>query len=307
MKRTIIFLFFCSGIIQTASAQSDSLSFLRGHWQTRHIARGIQLRRCSFDHDLFGASQNISVLEVTLRHHNHLDVEANPSRLETTSEFGRDHDALAALNGTFFDMKNGGSVDYIRMDGDALNETRLNKNDTRALHQKAAIVVRGSSVSLEQWDGSPAWEDHLSGEDIMVTGPLLILHHQRVKMDTSAFSRLRHPRSAIARQGKKVLLITVDGRNNRAAGMSLQELASILTWLHADWAVNLDGGGSSTLWVKGIDSSGVVNYPSDNKQMKRSPDYKPGTDLDNLAADTQKWDHTGERPVANVLLVNKKK
>jgi exopolysaccharide biosynthesis protein len=47
--------------------------------------------------------------------------------------------------------------------------------------------------------------------------------------------------------------------------------------LGCEYALNLDGGGSSTAWVAG---KGIVNYPSDNK----------------------KWDHQGERSVATALL-----
>ena len=88
--------------------------------------------------------------------------------------------------------------------------------------------------------------------------------------------------------------------------MSLSELASFLKWMGMDDAVNLDGGGSTTMWVKGFADGGVVNHPSDNPKMTASKNYKPGMDLDNFPA-SEKWDREGERTVANVLLVNKKK
>jgi exopolysaccharide biosynthesis protein len=116
----------------------------------------------------------------------------------------------------------------------------------------------------------------------------------------------RHPRTAVAIKDDKILLITVDGRNEKAAGMSLFELAGFLKWIKAGDAVNLDGGGSTTLWVRGYAEGGVVNHPSDNRKMEQSKDYKPGMDLDNFPA-SDKWDRSGERPVANVLLVNRKK
>jgi hypothetical protein len=40
--------------------------------------------------------------------------------------------------------------------------------------------------------------------------------------------------------------------------------------------------------------------------MMKTADYKPGMDLDNLAADTTRWDHGGERKVANVIVVRKR-
>jgi len=306
MKHTWLFLVYALCTL-SCLAQQDSVTFMHAQWNVQKIAPGITLKQCWFDHSLYGSSQNISILEIKLTKKNKLDVEADAVRLKPTSAFGMEHDALAAVNGTFFDMKNGGSVDYIRLDGNMLNATKAGKNNVRALHQRSAIVISGKKVSIRKWDGSADWENQLPGEDVIETGPLLVEHHQRTLLDTTSFYVMRHPRTAVALKGNKVLLITVDGRNKRAAGMSLSELAGIIQWLKADAGINLDGGGSTTLWVNHFPDRGVVNYPSDNKKMEKSAQYKTGTDLDNLAADEQKWDHTGERPVANVIVVNSKK
>ena len=79
-----------------------------------------------------------------------------------------------------------------------------------------------------------------------------------------------------------------------------------LKWMKADDAINLDGGGSTTLWVNGYAEGGIVNHPSDNRKMEQSAAYKSGMDLDNFPA-SEKWDRSGERPVANVLIVRRKK
>lgn len=75
------------------------------------------------------------------------------------------------------------------------------------------------------------------------------------------FSSARHPRSAIAlsRDSTQLMLVVVDGRRPWSVGMSLTELGDALIALGASQALNLDGGGSSALWVEGE----VVNYPSD--------------------------------------------
>jgi exopolysaccharide biosynthesis protein len=233
-------------------------------------------------------------------------VAAEPKVLKPASEFGTAEHAVAAINGTFFNMKNGGSEDYIRLDGQALNETHIGKNGKRSFHQRSAIVIDGHKVSIQAWDGSEDWESKLKGEDVMVTGPLLLDDEKRVPLDSITFNTARHPRTALAIKGNKVLLITVDGRNERSAGMSLYELASVLKWLKANDGINLDGGGSTTMWVNGLQDGGVVNHPSDNKKTMKTADYKPGMDLDNLAADTTRWDHGGERKVANVIVVRKR-
>jgi exopolysaccharide biosynthesis protein len=88
------------------------------------------------------------------------------------------------------------------------------------------------------------------------------------------FSAVRHPRTAIgfSRDSSRVFLVAVDGRRESGVGMSLVELARLMLTLGAFEAINLDGGGSTTMVVDG----GVVNSPSDK---------------------------TGERPVGSALLV----
>jgi exopolysaccharide biosynthesis protein len=54
-------------------------------------------------------------------------------------------------------------------------------------------------------------------------------------------------------------MFVVDGRRPWSVGMSLAELGDALLSLGAWDAMNLDGGGSSALWIRGA----VVNYPSD--------------------------------------------
>lgn len=303
-RSCLVLLLFHSLLSQ---AQTDSLTIVNAKWETRKLASGVKLKHAWFDHSLFGASQNINILEVKLNGKNEVDVEAEPQQLKPTSQFGVVHQALAGVNGTFFDMKNGGSVDYIRLNGQMLHQNKLSKKQSRLFHQKAAVITNRGQVRIEAWDGTPGWEAQLQGEDVMVTGPLLLDKGQRVALDSTAFYTVRHPRTAVALKGNKLLLITVDGRNERAAGMSLYELASLLKWLDADKGVNLDGGGSTTMWVEGFPNEGIVNHPSDNKKMMQSATFKPGMDLDNFAADTQRWDHGSERPVANVLLISRKK
>ncbi len=80
----------------------------------------------------------------------------------------------------------------------------------------------------------------------------------------SAFSDNRHPRTAVGVTAEgKLLLVTVDGRQPMAAGMTLYELARLMIDLGATDAINLDGGGSTTLAVRG---GLVINSPSEGKQ-----------------------------------------
>jgi exopolysaccharide biosynthesis protein len=76
-----------------------------------------------------------------------------------------------------------------------------------------------------------------------------------------SFGEQRHPRTAVGITADgRLLWVTVDGRQAPYSdGMSLAELADLMARLGARDAVNLDGGGSTTMVVRGV----VVNRPSD--------------------------------------------
>jgi exopolysaccharide biosynthesis protein len=79
-----------------------------------------------------------------------------------------------------------------------------------------------------------------------------------------------------------VYFIVIDGRfPGQADGATIPEAAFIARVLGLHDALNLDGGGSSTLWTE---SQGVINHPCDNRL----------------------FDHEGERKIPNILMVRPK-
>lgn len=85
-----------------------------------------------------------------------------------------------------------------------------------------------------------------------------------------AFVVNRHPRTAVATlKDGRLLMITADGRQpGVSVGMTLQELADYLLSLGAVDAINLDGGGSTTMVLDGK----VVNKPSDKEGERKVGD-----------------------------------
>jgi hypothetical protein len=78
----------------------------------------------------------------------------------------------------------------------------------------------------------------------------------------SDFVNTRHPRTAVGfnQDSTKVFFVVVDGRqSNLSVGMTIDELANLILSVGAYNAVNLDGGGSSTMAIH----NQVVNSPSD--------------------------------------------
>jgi hypothetical protein len=73
----------------------------------------------------------------------------------------------------------------------------------------------------------------------------------------------RHPRSAmgVTEDGQTLFLVAADGRTSRASGLYGAELADLMHQLGAWQAFNLDGGGSTQLWLRG---DGTLNNASGN-------------------------------------------
>lgn len=288
IKRSLIFFFLLSATSLAVLAQDkDSVNLVSADWKKTVIASNVSLKVAHFTaHDLFNANENISYLELTQKKHQWgFDLGYDRKLLKTTADFALEKNAIAAVNGSFFDVKNGGSVDFLKYGDTIIAENRFEKNGIRARHQRSAITIHNGKLKLEQWNGKSTWEKSLNAEHILLSGPMLSFKGKTQGLDTTSFTTLRHPRTAVGiKKDGKIILLTVDGRNEQSAGMSLHELNKIMRWLDCLTAINLDGGGSTTLWVEGAGDNGVINFPSDNKL----------------------WDHAGQRKVANVLLITKK-
>ena len=135
-----------------------------------------------------------------------------------------------------------------------------------ALSRKTPPVPEGSLLSL-----SLATVPALNGVPTALGGgPVLVQGGRRQKIrvpsgESYEFSSMleRHPRSAVGWNRDSVFLVVVDGRQQElSVGMTLEELGDFLVSLGCEEGVNLDGGGSSTLWLGGS----VRNSPCDGKE-----------------------------------------
>jgi exopolysaccharide biosynthesis protein len=131
-----------------------------------------------------------------------------------------------------------------------------------------APLKRGARVTLtvayDPIEGEP--ESWPSAQDIVGGAGLLVRNGRDIgdwdmEALTKGFPETRHPRTAIgtAKDGA-IWLIAVDGRQPQLSiGMNFAELQRLARRLDLVNALNLDGGGSTTMWVQGS----VVNSPSD--------------------------------------------
>ncbi|TAE26495.1 MAG: phosphodiester glycosidase family protein [Cytophagales bacterium] len=283
MIRYLIVLFFP---VFTFAQSPDSLRFSQARWDDKKLNADVVWRESRFD-TLFGAKQNINLVIFRNKPRRmQIAFASAGDSLRKTSWFGQKHGATVALNGTFFDVKKGGSVDLIRVDGQTLDTTLLDKTGKRAEHRQAAITIHRNRLNIVYGGTAPRWDQELRAPNVMVTGPLLLLDGKPHPLLKNPFNDNRHPRScACVTHDRRVIWLTADGRHANAAGLSLPELTRLMQWLGCRDAINLDGGGSTTLWLAGQGENGVVNYPSDGRN----------------------WVRTVERPVSNVLLLRSKR
>ncbi|MFD2248011.1 phosphodiester glycosidase family protein [Pontibacter ruber] len=288
MKRLLLLpLFVC--LLQTVSleihAQAPEATAIqdklhRSNWKKEKIGRGMHWRYYH-GNGLYNSRQSINVLDINL---NKAAIEVSlahsDSALIKTSMFARNNGALAAVNGSYFDTKKGGSVVFLKTDGEVKANTIQTMPEYR---ENAAIAINADGKPAVIRKPAAGWQK-TDAQEALASGPLLVYEGKPETMVPQAFNTNRHPRTAIGfTKDNHMLLVTVDGRSSEAYGMSNEELAQLMHSLGCQSAINLDGGGSTTMWIQGKGTNGVVNYPSDNKA----------------------YDHEGERAVANCILIRK--
>jgi uncharacterized protein YigE (DUF2233 family) len=185
-------------------------------------------------------------------------IEATPheERWRAVGTWARDRDMVAAVNGGFW-----GS--FARPNGIAAGDGELWPDvEDDADHGFFAVDASGRA-----WVSPPeAIEEEIDANvEAAVSGrPMLVRDGEidTISLDTFEHARNRHPRTAVgvSRDGHTVYLVVADGRRAHSKGLDLYQLAELLLELGAHDAINLDGGGSSTMYVESL--GGVVNAPS---------------------------------------------
>ena len=210
-------------------------------------------------------------------------------RRERVSAFAADTGACVVVNGGFFSMERTPAfhAGLLVVDGviEAPATRSVLRGDMRYETARAALGVMpdGFDIAwatsrdgqLQAWPeppshvpGSPA---ELEGEpapwpveDAVGAGPALVSNGQiRVSTNEEVFFGSAipntHPRTAAGIRGDgTLLLVVVDGRQPVSRGVDLDQLAALMVDLGAEEALNLDGGGSSSLFVNGV----LLNRPS---------------------------------------------
>ncbi|WP_168731220.1 phosphodiester glycosidase family protein [Robertkochia marina] len=187
------------------------------------------------------------------------DIVISEGHPMTTSAFGSEENAVLSVNGSFFNTKTYEMVTYYEQDNRV--ERRNVSSSGPSLFNGIVIIDHEGKLRLEPLTQESFYVNSLQEKEAVAAGPLLLKNAKRTPLpDRPAFTLKRHPRSCLCITDDAVLVIAIDGRSNRASGMTLPELQDFLIEQKCRDAINLDGGGSTSIWVKGL---GVLNHPSD--------------------------------------------
>lgn len=232
---------------------------------------------------LYKGPQHINLIEIPSGRKLHFGVGVS-EKMTPISRIAREHQALAAINGSFYDMGKGNSVCYLQLGKQVVDTTMTAEFRLRVT---GAVYTHKKKLRILPWNREIKKKYRPKKGSVLASGPLLLEDGETCSwtMCDSSFIATKHPRSAVfTTKDKKTVLITVDGRAaGKATGVSIPELAHLIRVLGGDDALNLDGGGSTTLWMEQAPDNGVLNCPSDNR----------------------KFDHQGERSIPNIIYVHK--
>lgn len=289
MKKKILLTIILATLITSfVSGESPVLKNTTG-WEIDSLAPGMIWYK--YNRKFNGTNQKINVLEVDLqRPEYNLEIKFTNS-FDSLSNVASVSGAVAATNGTY-EL----DASFIRSNGVTYSQpSREVQNPTHLRHWKyegaffidpltKLVDIQYRANEQDGYYGS-------SYQNIISAAPVLILNYNAVgtiftgnisglnlnSLDYEDYRRhqgVRHPRTAIAiMDDGKVLLITVDGRRTVAEGFNAKEFTEFLVlYFNPKHALNLDGGGSTTMYLQGqsgYNNNGIVNCPVDGKPFKQ--------------------------------------
>jgi exopolysaccharide biosynthesis protein len=173
------------------------------------------------------------------------------------SDFAKREKAIAAINGDYFD-------DKFNPIGLAIGPCGSVHPATKDPLHEQVVTVGAQHAAIERQSDVAPDDDPI---DAAISGwPVLVRDCTALSATelpgSAAFTRSPHPRTAvgISSDGKTLYFVVADGRRTGVPGMTLAQLGQFMAdKLHVCSAINLDGGGSTAMWVR----DRIVNRPSD--------------------------------------------
>ena len=283
----------------------DSLAFCNADWTITDLGKGAQALYAQAP--MFFSSQSICCIKYPAGNYKTEILHRPGKTAGKPSEIGKKTGARFAVNACFFHVKElipsvyfrvgknvygvtdpaetyrvDGVVGFKDQDGKEMHieysdisQYEAVTKDWHTVLASGPMLIKNGEIVVPKLMGDDADGDNVEAMNAeMKTGSKIRTHYS-----SAQFYDRRHPRAAVGQDDEgNIYYVVIDGRfKGQGDGASIYETAYICKMLGMTEAINLDGGGSTTLWSE---ETGVINHPYDNK----------------------KWDNEGERVVPNLIV-----
>ncbi len=182
-----------------------------------------------------------------------------PVRQQANAANGDNHKVVAAVNADFYNMATGEPLGVVYKDGQAVKAQNGGSWKFFGMKKSGEAVIGGST----EYEGmKDQLQEALGGNAILVKNGQIY--------QTPQTGADKEPRTAVGiKEDGDVFFVVIDGRQEPySSGISMPDLAQLMSDLGAVNALNLDGGGSSTFTTRelGGDNLEVDNKPSDRAE-----------------------------------------
>lgn len=188
--------------------------------------------------------------------------KARPLAARTASQFLEDFELQATINGDVFSpWYSNHPLDFFPSSGDRVAPLGFSasQGSVYAFGNNKSPTLYISKTNQAQFNTLPRKIYNA------ISGTHMLVENGKLSADLGDYRDSAQPRSAIGldKAGKRLFLVVVDGRQpGYSEGIQLAELANLLIEVGVYQAMNLDGGGSSTLVVQGANGkTQVLNSP----------------------------------------------
>ncbi len=217
-------------------------------WEPLH--RGVELRRWTSAGDRFAAVR-IDLCDVSLR----VAATESADRGQRTSQWAAAEGMLAAVNGGFYlpgyapdgCVAFGGGNEW----GDSADSTY---RSFIGFGPKELSISPPGAVETPPYPGFGWMEEAVCGDAVIVSGG--------VAQVTGATTPRARSGVGFSEDGQTLYFLTVDEVGG-SSGMTVNEFGPVLASLGVHTGINLDGGGSTSMYATGV---GLVNNPSDGPE-----------------------------------------
>lgn len=191
----------------------------------------------------------------------------------TTSAFLKEFKLQLAVNASFFYPfrektpwnYHPQTGDRVKVMGEAMSNGQL-YTPKKQYWTTICFLPKRAEIAM-QGDCPKGTTQAVAGIVVLVEAGKPAYHRFKSKEDAKPYSRVA---VAIDKTGQKVWFVIIDGKQPfYSEGVTIPELAEIIAALGAEIAINLDGGGSTTLAIDTPTGAKILNAPMHTKLPMR--------------------------------------